>query len=201
MGQRLVIQIEDEHGPLANAYYHWNAYTSCAANQTDEVLGYLEDAPKNMTPKQKAAFALYMTGARFNPVEEAALKEEGLEQDFKFVFDGFAADRNNGLLCVTEDGMEQNTAWEEGRTTIYLDTHEVYFDVICEMTAKDYTAEYGADDDFVPVEDLPVLETSKDLEFTVDEWNKFVPRVTELVKNQHYIAASPDRKSVYVFIE
>jgi len=200
MGQRLVIQITENGEPLANAYYHWSAYTCSAAELTNKVLGYLDDADKSFTNKQKAVWALYKTGARFAPDE---LNRIDKVKPFSFVLDDKQVNRNDGLLCISQDGMEQNIDWEEGRVDIDIVDKEIYFDVISIEDAKDYTA-YEAtldEEDRGPsIESMPTLDMCEELEFTPEEWAKFYTRLMQIHATRKYYAVSSDKTTVYTMI-
>ena len=201
MGQRLVVQIKNNDGePLANAYYHWSGYTGSSAEMTNLVLGYLEDAPKEYNDKQKAAWSLFMTGARFNPTEVGLLIEKGIKKDWEFLIDDKEVDRNDGLLSVTEEGMQESEDWAEGLVEINIETMEIYFGVISIETAEDWEA-WREKDSSLAVENLPVLNFCEELEFTLEEWYWFYKRVKQLIHDGHYVAASEDRKTVFQFIE
>lgn len=197
MGQRLVIQITENGDPLANAYYHWSAYTETAAEMTNDVIGYLDVADKKFTPKQKAVWALMQTGARFAPDELAFMKEENINKDeYSFAFDDKEADRNSGLLCVSEKGIDQNVFWEEGRTEIDVADGTIYFGVMGVETTESMKEYYNDFD----VDSQPILDgVPDDLEFYADGWDKFYTKLKRLTKTG-YCAVSPDKEIVYSFI-
>ena len=210
MGQRLVIQITDHGEPIASAYYHWSAYTGSAAELTNDVLDWLDDADKSFTNKQKAVWALYKTGARFNPIEESRLLEHGIKNYYSFAFDDKTVDRNNGLICVTEEGMQEHLNWEEGHVDIDIWFDEIYFNVIGIEAAEDYKKackEYDMD----PFEKLPVLkfDWEKDtednswacLELTREKWASFYLALRKAVKRLNYTLKSPGGTIVYELIE
>ena len=203
MGQRLVIQIEDDHGNrLANAYYHWSAYTGEAAELTNRVLGWLDAADPRLTEKQKAVWALYKTGARFNDTDRQYLVDEGSEKDYDFAFDEVKANRNSGLLSATEKGMDESNACEECRVTIYPDSKEIYFDTMIEFEVGDYIKmkeEYG--EYWVPVDKMSTLSVSDHFEFSINKWKEFYSQLMQLLHANALFAISPDRKRVYEFIQ
>jgi len=202
MGQRLVIQITDNDVNLANAYYHWSAYTGSSAALTKEILDIIDFVNKDYTPVQKAVWLLYKTGARFAPDEIALMNRDEIDVDqFSFAFDDKAVDRNDGLLCVTEDGMDNNTSWEEGRVEIDITRKLVHFDVICTETAEEYT-EYNKDWEGAPkVEDLPVFDVEDCFDFTFCEFYSFYDKVAELLQKCQYTGVSKDRTTVFELIE
>ena len=201
MGQRLVVQIEQNGEPLANAYYHWSAYTYTAANLAEMVREYLAEADKTWSNLKKAVWALYKTGARFNPIETARLNSEYWNRDnFDFVFDGIPADRNEGLLCITEEGMDDNIRWEEGRVDVDIETKEIYFDVVGIELVEDYL-EWNNEPDSLKPEDMPVLDFSQRLKFKDEEWEEFYPKLIEICEAGNFCAISSDKTTIYYFIE
>ena len=202
MGQRLVVQINKGETPLANAYYHWSAYTGSAAIMTNDILGYFDEVDESLTLKQQAAWLLYKTGARFNDMEIEQMKKDGIDANqFDFVFDGVEVNRNDGLLCVTEDGMDSNMSWEEGRVDIDIETREVYFGVMCIDTPEGYSEFYGDEEYYAKPDDLPVLNIDAELEFTKKTWPIFYSRLMELIKEDEFAAISADKTNVFLFIE
>ena len=64
MGQRLIITIVENGKALANAYYHWSAYTKAAMMLTEDVLLAISNYKKTMTNNKLIAIrALEKTGA------------------------------------------------------------------------------------------------------------------------------------------
>lgn len=202
MGQRLVIQINDGTKRLANAYYHWSGYTGSSAELTNSVLSYIDEVDQSFAPVQKAAWVLFMTGARFAPKEIALMRKENIDKSqFDFACDGRDADRNSGLLCVSDLGGWDNIKWEEAHVDIDINTKEIYFDAIVVDTAEGYTDYYKDDEDFVSPDDLPVLDADAELEFTAEEWPRFYDRLIELIRGGKYIAVTADKANVFMFIE
>lgn len=202
MGQRLVIQITDNDVNLANAYYHWSAYTGSSAALTKEILDIFDHVNKDYTPVQKAVWYLVQTGARFAPDEITNMEKDEIDMEqFKFAFDDKTVNRNDGLLCVTEEGMDNNTSWEEGRVEIDITRKLVHFDVIGTETAEEYT-EYNKDwEDAPKVEDLPVFDVKDCFDFTFCEFYSFYDKLTELLQKCQYTGISKDRTTVFEFIE
>ena len=197
MGQRLVIQIEEYGEPLANAYYHWSAYTECAADMTNDVLGYLNDANKDFTARQKAVWALYKTGARFAPDELAFMAAENIDKkEFEFAFDGVEADRNSGLLCVSYKGMVESEDWAECLVSVDVATGEIYFSVYSEESREDFE-EYNKD---IKVDELPTFDLLPFYgELRADEWDTFYANIKRLIRN-NYAVKSSDGKTICSFI-
>lgn len=125
MGQRLNIEIWNGNKCLANAYYHWSAYTNSAADLVEMILGKIEDRQEQPSVYY-AIKLLEATGAGLeNDTERNYAIEVCNTDDF-----AKAINRNEGLIAVTEDGINATRRWEEFRTTVYLDQRRVNFEVI-----------------------------------------------------------------------
>ena len=158
MGQRLNIEIKNKGVCLANAYYHWSGYSSSACDMAIEIMDYIDNNPKNCDDRLYAIRLLESTGAGltdFNPSDEEkeTMKKYYKEDYYKkwletpnelkiaknhFPNEDFkeCEGRNEGLLCVTESGMEETRKWEEARVTINIDTNTVDFDAYWELDAN-----------------------------------------------------------------
>ena len=82
MGQRLNIEICNNTRTLANAYYHWGAYTSSALEYTAKII----DAYYNLSDKitddlELAVKLLEVTGAGVTDEEKEEIKHD---PDFDF---------------------------------------------------------------------------------------------------------------------
>lgn len=143
MGQRLNIQIEKDGEALANAYYHWSAYTGSAAELTMEICDFYDDiAEASQSDLELAVMLLQHTGAGLNDEEWARIKAHkdlrANDIDLRT-----CNNRNNGLLSITQEGIEETAWWEEGRVTIELTDRSIYFDVMMYMTNEEFELEYG----------------------------------------------------------
>ena len=152
MGQRLNIQIEmaipnsGESKVLANAYYHWSGYTSSAY----ELVKYIADSPysgKECTftdPVEKAIRMLETTGAGLTKDE---FTEAYPESKYKL-----STNRNDGLIAISEEGIQETQSWEEARVTINLSTGMV------DMGGVYYLYEVDKIDNEEEEEEIPELE-------------------------------------------
>lgn len=196
MGQRLVIQIEQNGTPLANAYYHWSAYTETAARMTDAIIGYLNDVDPAYTPRQKAVWVLYKTGARFTPSDIEAMADANVvESDFSFAYDGIEANRNDGLIAVTPETMAESVSYEEGHVSIDISTNEIMFDVMCYDDIDSFKENY----EDVDIDSLPVFDPPEYLEIDTGAWNTFYTDLLSVLHNGFAISSSKD--TVYEFIQ
>ena len=124
MGQRLVIELYNGKEKLANAYYHWSAYSLPSIALTEVVINKLEELGDTMPPKLKVIKALEATGAGMVKEELEEAKNIFPNADFKP-----CEDRNEGLLGITEDYMNDIFDWNEGFIKIDIKDETFCFDV------------------------------------------------------------------------
>lgn len=173
MGQRLNIEIWNNGKVLANAYYHWSAYSKSAAELAREIIYYIPDA-KADNDILKAIKLLEKTGARMTEAEVERAKE--IEELTDVLFDT-NADRNDGLISVTEEGIDETRNWQEGALYIYLDEERIKFDVIYKSKRWEWEKEQKECNDNPKVyRDLEKVNVSfDDIKFKdIDRFNDFV---------------------------
>ena len=152
MGQRLNISIERDGEVIANAYYHWSAYTSSAASLAQDICGKYAWMRKNTKSDLELAVRLLQsTGAGL-----ASDERMRVERDTTGRYEGLefrdAADRHRGLLSVTPEGIAETEDWEEGRVTFDLANDTVDFSVYWEMPLDEYKEDYLDEDEPLPPE-------------------------------------------------
>lgn len=123
MGQRLVINIKKkgEDKILANCYYHWSAYTQPSLRLVEDIISnsYTILSNKKDTDKIKAIELLQSVGSGLEEEEYNTLESE----EKKYCRIG--RDRNVGLICITEKGIEDNLMYGEEFVTIEFDFDNV----------------------------------------------------------------------------
>ena len=140
MGQRLNIEITDGSNVLANAYYHWSAYTHDSAELLKLILSercITDDS--TMSIFEKAIYLLERTGAGFSSTELDYIKNEDIDLPLDLI--KFAKDRNEGLIAISTKGIKDTEYWEEGRITVDILNLKVDFNVIwapSDEEVKDY---------------------------------------------------------------
>lgn len=144
MGQRLNIQIEandtdtDETKVLANCYYHWSGYTSCAFELVNEIVKSGIYNLDILDPVEKAIRLLESTGA--------GLAEDELTDTYSIPEYKLATNRNDGLIAISEKGINTTVKWEEARVTINLTTgsinmSDMFYDESDEFSSAVYETE------------------------------------------------------------
>lgn len=125
MGQRLNIEIWNKGKCLANAYYHWSAYTDSSC---ELVLKLLDTATGIGYPEnnREAIKLLEHTGAGLTEEERYEMQQRGYDiEEFRPCID-----RNNGLIAVSDGGIKRTRFWEEYRVVIDFESQTVNFGVL-----------------------------------------------------------------------
>ena len=139
MGQRLNVEIWNDGKALANAYYHWSAYTKSAAKIVDAALDYIRNNPlQDNNILLYAIKILEATGAGLtnDQIEHAKNLPELCGATF-----AECRSRNHGLISISEEAMNETRAWQEGCVFIYIDENRVSFRVFSEDKKWDWTKE------------------------------------------------------------
>jgi len=150
MGQRLNVEIIDGNyshpkmmgRTVANAYYHWSGYSESAVEILQDAIKAIKTI-KEKDPLVRAIKVLEATGA--------SLTSEELERG-KEILNGYKntaeiVSRNNGLIAVSKEGIEETRLWEEGRVEIHLNPYKsedfVKFKVFWQQDDAEYRREYA----------------------------------------------------------
>lgn len=163
MGQRLNIEVCYDGEPVANAYYHWSAYTSSALNLLRQVI----EAYRNRTEINKLKVAveiLQATGAGINEDEKKDIAEDTTGRFNNISFQD-CDNRNTGLLSVTEQGMEETRKWEEGRITVDIGAEDFIFDVWFIMNNEDFEDDFESSADQLTDTQIDLTEACKFSDF------------------------------------
>jgi hypothetical protein len=167
MGQRLNIEIIDNNGVLANAYYHWSAYTTCSIKLVKKIVANSNIMNDFTNNKIIAIKLLEATGATLSTKEwEWVISNPNLNT-VRYLKDD---DRNSGLIGVTPNEIESNEKYAEHTITINIDSKTVdirdMFSIY--FTMKDYMEqedEYREDDihmcNIFPLSDIPFDKISE----------------------------------------
>lgn len=153
MGQRLNIEILNNGEVLANAYYHWSAYSDSSIELLETILNNINKFKNESDLIVKAIRLLECTGAGLNDAEIQKYDNK----DIKFVS---CNDRNCGLIAVSKDGIEETRMWEEGRISINIDEETFDYEVIHLYSKSEYNSEREYDKNLKEIKELPVLNLS-----------------------------------------
>jgi hypothetical protein len=168
MGQRLNIEIFNNGELLANGYYHWSGFTTSSMELTKVILdNYDKIMALDLCIKTKAILLLQLTNAGLmvnDRDDELQFAIENLpRQDLGKIELKPSINRNEGLISITEDNMEETRQWEEARITIYLDTKKIDFDNVYIDSKESWQEDYPETN----YDDLPLFpfETTWDIDF------------------------------------
>lgn len=120
MGQRLNLEIRKKGRTLANAYYHWSAYTGSAFELVSTACLYIQDHA-DMPAKLLAIRALEATGAGIDKdcqSDYTYMTKHKLFHDKEFKD---CVDRNEGILSVSPESIQDTRDWAEENAYIDMD--------------------------------------------------------------------------------
>lgn len=217
MGQRLVINVFENHEadlPIANCYFHWDAYTrstlldtfawfqayKALENISDPLLRTvrafehmkefmiskeeMENIQKMLSSAEVSDFIKSVYKARLEGGAGSTTNSLAQLQN-KYPDETFqpAVDRNEGLIGVTKDDIEESMNWAEGSVYIYLDDMTWDFDVYYLMDEDSYLFEYDDEPDKSFQEELASCkEFDIEQEFTFDDIQKVMDAMEEKLK-------------------
>ncbi len=171
MGQRLNIEIVENGKCLANAYYHWSAYTDSSYELAKQIIEAIPTI-KEENSVLKAIRLLEITGARLMESDLEYTKNVGIDCKFEI-----ATNRNDGLISITDESINKTRQWQEYALYIYLDEGRMNFQVIYNQEIWDWEKdqrEYA--DNPKTRKDLSVLDIDfTDVKFTrINEFGQFL---------------------------
>ena len=173
MGQRLNIQIEatdtdtNETKVLANCYYHWSGYTSSAMELVKEIVDSGIYHLDILDPVEKAIRLLEATGA--------GLTKDELTDTYNTPKYMLATSRNDGLIAISEKGINDTVDWEEARVTINLTTGSINMSDMF----YDETVEFSIDELETKLKNL--YELKADLNSSFDTFHTLYTEITDNV--------------------
>lgn len=198
MGQRLVITIENNKKNLAKAYYHWSGYTRSGLTTAHDAVAEFEKAkaraaenmslqlimnntmsPETVEDKTALLTACYMLFAT-----KAGLENNGDNSEadtFRSMFPNtnynIGADRNDGLIAITSDEMENLQKWSEADVRINIDTKTV--------SVSGLFFSIDSDDEETGSEEVMNLDTDLD-NISFDDLGEFAKTVITAINNRIY---------------
>ena len=204
MGQRLVITIKNEQKDLAKAYYHWSGYTSSglqisnlaiqhymeAVGQTAEFCT-LQAIMKTASEPINTSLDLLTACSMLFGTRAGLLNEYDKETDKNPEIDAFTeaypsvnymigVNRNDGIIGITETGMEHLQKWSEADVIINIQTKTVDVSGLF-FSYDDSDTE---DDEEHMCTDIP--ETYDIAKISFEEFPKFVKTITDALSDKCY---------------
>lgn len=198
MGQRLNIEILHHGFLMANAYYHWSAYTSSSLDIVEQILKSSKDVFGKTRIRDVFDTAIDMlesTGAKLMSDELGAyecLHDRdflGNELDVKSRNNN-GVNRNDGLISITSYGMLNTRYWEEGRVQINLDTKMINFNVFFELDEDELKD--------VDIDDLSELDIDFE-NISIDDFENVKNLLLEMKDREEYTFKAKGK--IYTMIE
>lgn len=164
MGQRLVVTINHLGKDLAKIYYHWSAYTYSALLETKKIVDCIYDHNDETEKELQLRLIRFCeeNGGGITGTEEYNEFEyvQNLFPNETFKTDNYS--RNEGLIALSEIGMEGLQCWSEGDVYIDIDEGRIDFGVYSGYeNAEEYIEERKYwDDEFdeKELDDIPVFD-------------------------------------------
>lgn len=178
MGQRLNVEIVSNEKLLANAYYHWDAYTGISLRRTESILDKLNAMQEPVKDDLDLAIKLLeSTGAGVNAVERNYILAD--PELSKYLPINECVDRNEGILSITQEGMQNTRYWEEGRVTIDIGKRTILFRVYWKMTKEEYLDTFEFD--LERYEQLQTIDYDLEKEIPFDKFKELKNLYTSTV--------------------
>jgi len=173
MGQRLVINIIKDNERIANIYYHWSAYTVSALYEAKRLIdsGIFDE---ECTTKELQLNLIRQIEGFGGCIGGGKDSEEYQKICDMFPNETFkeTGSRNEGLIALSEDGMDSLESWAEGILDINLDKGMIYNSVYCCETLEEFNEWREKDnklEDFKEM-DIEISEIKfEDIEETISE--------------------------------
>ena len=161
MGQRLVITVRNNGEELAKIYYHWSAYTVSALWEASKlancIYNHIDETEKEL--KLRLIRFCYENGGGISGEDYEFEYIRNMYPDEIFKEDGYS--RSNGLISLSEKGMQEAQEWSEGDIYFDIDDETIINGVFCGWdNIEDYNEEvrsWGEDyeDELLKFEDIP----------------------------------------------
>lgn len=126
MGQRLVVTVKKNQEDICKLYYHWSAYTTSALMETRDIIQWIDECEDD---------DLVLHLIRCAEENGGGIKDGVDGNEWNYIsrlypdctFKSEQISRNNGLIAISEDGMEEMQRWSEGDVEIDIDSRTVNF--------------------------------------------------------------------------
>lgn len=161
MGQRLVITVRNNGEDLAKIYYHWSAYTVSALWEASKlaacIYNHKDETEKEL--KLRLIRFCYENGGGISGEDYEFEYIRNMYPDEIFKEDGYS--RSNGLISLSEKGMQEAQGWSEGDIYFDIDDETIINGIFCGWdNIEDYNEEvrsWGEDyeDELLKFEDIP----------------------------------------------
>lgn len=202
MGQRLNIEIIDSNYKiLANCYYHNKGFTRKALELSKQILDKLEYIHRNpekfkkFTNKEIAVYLLYKDilgpGIENKMIRDANTSLIYASENFKSLPVKKVINRDEGMICLTKDSIEDTRYWEEARLSINIGLMKMNISKLFHNLDDEEVKEYTTNKEFKIIKSKNTLTR---LQFDEEVINKFLDLsdyrniiITRSGKNKKYL--------------
>lgn len=196
MGQRLVINIYSKGEILANAYYHWSAYSLGSLDELRPIIKELE------TPEEQEYKFGVLDAIKLLQVTSAELTDKEFDE-IKKLYPSFKRkteriDRNDGLIAFTEKGKSTNMLWSEGIIEVFVDDKTFDFSIVFPVESREKLKEFYQLDEL----DMPDEFGSPFYSFELipfDRFEEFYSFVETVIRGEGVVRFPDGSFAVFVY--
>lgn len=188
MGQRFVCTINRDNKDLAKIYFHWSAYTYSALDKLKGIIACVQEHECDPDTELQLALIKFCeeNGGGIRGEDSEFIHIQGIFPNETFKRDDYS--RNDGLIAISEKGMQDLQDWSEGDATINMNEDIIEFGVYgwyeCLESYNEERQEW--DDDFEPLTLEEVPDIGCDLScFGFDELDDIIACLDET--NSHVV--------------
>ena len=174
MGQRLVVTIRKSEEDICKIYYHWSAYTMSALDEARKIVDAIYNGEDEITRELQLRLIRFCEqngGCIDGSNDNREVKYiQTIFPDEKFKEDG---SRSDGLIAISQQGMDDLQRWSEGDLTIDLDEERIYNNVL--FCYDDCEEEFWESHDWLEEEERVIEPIGYDIsEFDIGELNDVI---------------------------
>jgi len=159
MGQRLNVEIWNNGEVLANSYYHWEAFSLSSIELVEKLIDNIDVVSCLNSDLENAIKLLESTGAGISDTEKCNMAKY---KELKDISIQDCINRNEGLIFVTPEGIQETRYWAEHTIYIYLDEERIKYDVYRETDRWDYNRAFKEDRHDIAYNDLKEFDYNFD---------------------------------------
>lgn len=184
MGQRLVITVYNntkDNQPIAAIYYHWSGYTRSGLDELSK-LQHVIEKNDNFIPSLLNCLSI----PKQTVIGEycGSLMEDDIEYYTNTYYQNYELPeirhRNEGILAIQPESIEQLQLWAEANLYIYLDEQLFEYEGLL-WSIRD------GDEDFEDFDKSTPYTFDKSFVLPLTELNKLIAIFDDIAKNYNYM--------------
>lgn len=181
MGQRLVVTVRSKDEDICKIYYHWSAYSVSALMETKKILNVILDEESKISDlRLRLIHFCEQNGGGIDGGKDSDEWNYITREYPDEVFKSEGISRNDGLIAISQKGMDDTQYWSEGDIIIDLDECRVINEVsLWFISIEEYNQELEERDEAAEkLEDIPELQCDltnfafEDIDYLIDALNK-----------------------------